>query len=76
MTGTDSNREILRVWLEGDEPQFSFQPIFEDPAVWGLIFVDIARLLADAYGDTGHQPKETIKRIQDAIVAEFDTPTA
>lgn len=76
MNSSDSTQEILRVWLEGDEPNFSLQPVFEDPAVWGLVFADIARLLGQAYADTGRDATETTNRIRDGFVAEFDNPTA
>lgn len=75
MDSPDSTREILKVWLEQEEPKFSLQPVFDDPGIWGLLFVDIARLLGQAYADTGRDATETINRIRDGFVAEFDNPT-
>lgn len=75
MHAPDSKQEILKVWLEGEEPNFSLQPVFDDPAVWGLVFVDIVRLLGQAYAENGRDSVETMSRIRDGFIAEFDSPT-
>lgn len=75
MNSSDSAQEVLKVWLDREEPKFSLQPAFDDPAVWGLVFVDIVRLLGQAYADMGRDATETMNRIRDGFVAEFDNPT-
>lgn len=76
MNGGNTTQEVLRIWLEGDEPRFSLQPIFEDPAVWGIVFVDVARLLGEAYGDNGLDPAATVNRIRESFLAELENPTS
>lgn len=76
MSEKHSESEILRVWLDDEEPQFTLRPIFTDPAVWGLLFADIARLLGEAYGETEHDRIEATERIRGAFVAKFESPRA
>lgn len=49
--------EILRVWSGESLPlQVSLKTTWEDPGVWGLLLVDIARHAAKAYsGESGNQ---------------------
>jgi hypothetical protein len=45
--------EVLRAWIVGEGLQVSMQPAFEDPAVWGILLVDLARHAARMYADQG-----------------------
>ena len=45
--------EVLRAWIVNKGLQVSMQPAFEDPSVWGLLLVDIARHAGRMYADQG-----------------------
>ena len=47
------SHEVLRAWIVGEGLQVSMQPAFEDPAVWGILLVDMARHAARMYADQG-----------------------
>jgi len=74
-----SNREaveILRVWAApNDAQQVTLRTNWSDPAVWGLLLVDIARHAALAYEREGRDPTETLARIREGFDAEWATPT-
>ena len=73
----DMAQEVLNVWLEEDnDPTFSVNPTFSDPAIWGLLFVDITRTLAHAYAENGADADHTANRIKAAFIAEFESPTS
>jgi hypothetical protein len=76
MSEVHSEAEILRVWLDDDEPRFTLQPAFTDPGVWGVLFADIARLLGEAYAENGHDRLAATQRIRTAFTAEFESPTS
>jgi hypothetical protein len=68
--------EILRVWaLVGKGQQFSVQPVWKDPAAWGLLFVDLARYLAHVYEQEGMNGDQVLLRIRQAFDAEWNSPT-
>ena len=47
-------REILRVWAAGGRPQISIDTtVWEDPVSWGIMLVDLAKHLANAYEQAG-----------------------
>ena len=45
--------EVLRAWIVGEGLQVSMQPAFENPSVWGILLVDVARHAARMYADQG-----------------------
>jgi Domain of unknown function (DUF5076) len=72
------SREILRAWVANEALHVSlFIPdAWEDPGHWGVALADVTRHLADAYHKSqGADPKQTIQRIQEMIVAELAEPT-
>jgi len=78
-------REILRVWLDcspNDDAYNKFvllPKISKDPAAWGLILVDIARQVANAYAESEPQNENiysfVLNRIKELFDAEWDYPT-
>jgi hypothetical protein len=74
----DSAVELLRVWACPRKPQqFRIRTAYRDPAAWGLLLVDIVRHLGNAYQqEQGQQPDEVIRRIRQAVEAEWDRPTS
>ena len=68
--------EVLRVWAAPDEgQQVMLRPAWPDPAVWGLILVDIARHAANAYKAQGIPRNQTLERIYEMFQAEWQSPT-
>ena len=47
------SQEVLRAWIVNQGLQVSLQKSFEDPAVWGILLVDLARHAARIYADQG-----------------------
>jgi hypothetical protein len=47
------SHEVLRAWIVGEGLQVSMQPAFENPSVWGILLVDVARHAARMYADQG-----------------------
>lgn len=70
-------RELARVWAAGGEQHVSLEiGLWPDPAAWGLLLVDLARHVSDAYGRTqGQDPADVLARIREALDAEWETPT-
>lgn len=69
-----ASREVLRCWLSDEGFEVMVRCLeFEDPGVWGVALVDVARNIADAAGqDKRQQVLDDIKRVFDA---EWDSPT-
>jgi hypothetical protein len=48
--------ELLRVWAAGGKQHVSLATeVWEDPAAWGIMLVDLARHIASAYEQTSGQ---------------------
>jgi hypothetical protein len=68
--------EVMRVWVSrGDVQQVALQTHWSDPAVWGLLLVDIARHVSQAYARQGRDAAETLARIRAGFDAEWSAPT-
>lgn len=69
--------EILRVWGGKDLPQqLSLRTTWDDPGAWGLLLVDIARHVAQAYSETGDvTASDALARIKAGFDAEWGSPT-
>ncbi|MEO1333708.1 MAG: DUF5076 domain-containing protein [Myxococcota bacterium] len=69
--------EILRVWAADGKQHVSLAgELWEDPAAWGLMLVDLARHVARVYEQTSHQPSvEVLERIREGFDAEWHAPT-
>ncbi len=74
---TDPNAvEILRVWAAPGAPQqLTLRPVWEDAGAWGLMLVDIARHVANAYSQEGKDSKATLARIREFFDKEWQSPT-
>ena len=73
---TDS-QEVLRVWIaDGNSHVCLLHDICEDPGAWGLILVDIARHVANAYDHEGTKHfNEVLNRIKWGFDTEWNNPT-
>ena len=69
-------REVLSVWIADTQAQVVLQPAFEDPMVWGLLLVDVARHVSRMFADdAGITPEEALDRIRAVWNAEIARPT-
>ena len=71
--------EILRVWVTPDEDQqltqVTLRSHWADPGAWGIVLVDVARHVANAYGREGRAPDAVLERIRELFDAEWSNPT-
>ena len=68
--------EVLRAFVVDGGLSIAFQRAFEEPDVWGLLLVDIARHAARAYArESGYTEDEALTRIVDMFEAEINRPT-
>jgi hypothetical protein len=68
--------EILRVWAVPDGPQqVTLITQWDDPGIWGLLLVDIARHAAQAYARNGEDRARALARIKELFDAEWSSPT-
>lgn len=74
---SESARELARVWAaDGRQEVVILTDVWEDPAAWGLVLVDLARHVARAYAEQkGRDESETLRRLRSAFDAEWATPT-
>jgi hypothetical protein len=68
--------EVLRVWAAPGRPQeLTLRTTWTDEGVWGLVLVDIARHVAQAYAAEGRDPKEVLAPVLELWAAEWAAPT-
>jgi hypothetical protein len=68
--------EVLRVWAAPGSPQqLTLQTTWKDSSAWGLLLVDIARHVANAYQAQGYDREQVLARIRDVWNVEWNHPT-
>ncbi len=69
--------EMARVWHADGKQHISLNaPGWKDPAAWGLLLVDIAKHVANAYAESeGRDAKEVLARIKAGFDAEWKQAT-
>ena len=73
--------ELVRIWKSDEAQHVSLGAmLWDDPGIWGFALVDLAKLIADAYGESGQMNSATaLDRIKRGFDAEWnhatDTPT-
>ena len=68
--------ELVRLWITPDRgTQVSIRTAFDDPNAWGILLVDLANHVADAYAREGEDRDQVLARIKDAFDEEWDNPT-
>jgi hypothetical protein len=68
--------EVLRAWIVQGGLHVSLIPGFDDPSLWGLMLVDIARHAARSYAAEGKcSEAEAMERIRALWNAEIAAPT-
>ena len=74
--GRDDAIEVLRAFVVDGGLSIAFQRAFEDPEMWGMLLVDIARHAARAYArESEYTEDEALRRIVDMFEAEIARPT-
>ena len=74
--GRDEATEVLRAFVIDGGLSIAFTRAFEEPDMWGLLLVDIARHAARAYArESGYTEDEALTRIVDMFEAEISRPT-
>jgi hypothetical protein len=74
--GRDDATEVLRAFVIDGGLSIAFTRAFEEPDMWGLLIVDIARHAARAYArESDFTEEEALTRIVDMFEAEIAQPT-
>jgi hypothetical protein len=74
--GRDDATEVLRAFVVDGGLSIAFTRAFDEPDIWGLLLVDIARHAARAYArESSFTEEEALTRIVDIFEAETDRPT-
>jgi hypothetical protein len=73
----DKAVELLRAWAARGGQHVSINvELWDDPASWGIMLVDLARHIASAYGKTGRvDERAALKRLREGFDAEWASPT-
>jgi Domain of unknown function (DUF5076) len=76
VVGRDDATEVLRAFVLDGGLSIAFTRAFDEPDMWGLILVDIARHAARAYArENACTEDEALTRIVDMFEAEIARPT-
>lgn len=68
--------ELARVWLaDGSQVVVISERLWSDPGVWGIMLVDLAKHVAQAYAQRGTSGELALKKIREAMDAEWSSPT-
>jgi hypothetical protein len=68
--------EVLRAFVIDGGLSIAFQRAFEEPDMWGLLLVDIARHAARAYArESDYTEEDALARIVEMFQAEIARPT-
>ena len=74
--GNDEAVEVLRAFVVDGGLSISFTRAFDDPSMWGMMLVDIARHAARVYEKEGAMSEtEALERIADMFEAELSHAT-
>ena len=74
--GREDATEVLRAFVIDGGLSIAFQRAFEEPDMWGLLLVDIARHAARAYSrESEYTEEEALGRIVEMFEAEIARPT-
>jgi hypothetical protein len=76
VVGRDDATEVLRAFVLDGGLSIAFMRAFEEPDMWGLLLVDIARHASRAYAkESDYTEQEALTRIIDMFEAEISRPT-
>ena len=76
VVGRDDAVEVLRAFILDGGLSIAFTRAFEEPDMWGLLLVDVARHAARAYArESAFSEEEALTRILEMFEAEIARPT-
>jgi hypothetical protein len=68
--------ELARIWIvDGSQHVAISRNLWDDPAAWGLMLVDLAKHVANAYAKEGRDKQEVLNRILEGFNAETQSTT-
>ena len=74
--GRDDATGVLRAFVVDEGLSIAFMRAFDEPDMWGLMLVDIARHAARAYArESEYTEDEALARIVEMFEAEINRPT-
>ena len=74
--GRDDATEVLRAFIVDGGLSIAFTRAFEEPDMWGLLLVDVARHASRAYArESDYSEEEALESILDMFEAEINRPT-
>jgi hypothetical protein len=74
--GRDDATEVLRAFVVDGGLSIAFTRAFEEPDMWGLLLVDIARHAARAYAkESSYTEEEALARVVEMFESEIARPT-
>ena len=74
--GRDDATEVLRAFVLEGGLSIAFTRAFEEPDMWGLLLVDVARHASRVYArESAYSEDEALRRIIDMFEAEIARPT-
>jgi hypothetical protein len=74
--GREDATEVLRAFVIDGGLSIAFQRAFEEPDMWGLLLVDIARHAARAYArESDYSEADALERIVEMFESEIARPT-
>lgn len=69
--------ELARIWIVDGDQFVTLSPrLWDDPGAWGLMLVDLARHVSNAYASRGIDPAVSLSKIREAMDAEWSNPTS
>ena len=74
----DDATELARVWIaDGRQVMILASNVWDDPAAWGLMLVDMARQAARQYAATSriYTDDSALQRIKEGFDIEWEHPT-
>src|ERR1700744_2896338 len=76
VVGREEATEVLRAFVIDGGLSIAFTRAFEEPEMWGLLLVDIARHAARAYAhESEFSEEEALERIIEMFTSELERPT-
>lgn len=68
--------ELARIWAADGAQHVSLRAgCWDDPFLWGMMLVDLAGHVANAYEQMGWNRSEALERLKDGFDAEWTAPT-
>jgi Domain of unknown function (DUF5076) len=76
VTGRDDAIEVLRAFVVDGGLSIAFTRAFDEPDMWGLLLVDVARYAARAYArESAYTEEQALARIIEMFETEIARPT-